>query len=279
MPIQARRFLRRMRGGAQAHLLEADDGRHYVVKFLENPQHRRILVNEWIATGLLKYLGISCPDVRLIDVTAPFLADNPEIGIQLGNSRRAVLPGWHFGSAFPGDPIRLAIYDFIPDSLLPKIANRQDFLGALVFDKWCANADARQAIFYRAKLGDSLKVGFVCQMIDHGYILNGPHWEFIDSPLQGLYFRHEVYTDVTSMDVFARWLQLVEHFPEEVIDETYRAIPESWLPGDERTRLEDLLARLLRRRQRVADLVEACTTGRVNPFPNWGKSKSSAAWR
>ena len=56
MPIQARRFLRRMRGGAQAHLLEADDGRWYVVKFLENPQHRRILVNEWIAGGILPYV-------------------------------------------------------------------------------------------------------------------------------------------------------------------------------------------------------------------------------
>ena len=38
-----------MRGGAQSHLIEADDGRFYIVKFQNNPQHRRILVNEWIA--------------------------------------------------------------------------------------------------------------------------------------------------------------------------------------------------------------------------------------
>jgi hypothetical protein len=47
MPASARRLVRKMRGGAQAHLIEADDGHFYVVKFRNNPQGRRILVNEW----------------------------------------------------------------------------------------------------------------------------------------------------------------------------------------------------------------------------------------
>src|ERR1035438_6617674 len=46
MPLTAVRHVRKMRGGAQAHLLEADDGKWYVVKFRNNPQHRRVLVNE-----------------------------------------------------------------------------------------------------------------------------------------------------------------------------------------------------------------------------------------
>jgi hypothetical protein len=58
MPVNARRFIRKMRGGAQAHLLEAEDGRYYVVKFVNNPQHRRILVNELIASEFLQYLQI-----------------------------------------------------------------------------------------------------------------------------------------------------------------------------------------------------------------------------
>ena len=57
MPVDARRLVRKMRGGAQAHLIEAADGHCYVVKFLNNPQHRRILVNEWIASVFLRYLG------------------------------------------------------------------------------------------------------------------------------------------------------------------------------------------------------------------------------
>ena len=37
----------------------------------------------------------------------------------------------------------------------------------------------------------------------------------------------------------------------------------------EKQDIEKLLERLLARRKRVADLVEDCRKGRVNPFPNW----------
>ena len=61
MPIQARKLIRKMRGGAQAHLLECADGGFYVVKFVNNPQHRRILINEWLANSFLRYLQIHVP--------------------------------------------------------------------------------------------------------------------------------------------------------------------------------------------------------------------------
>ena len=75
-------------------------------------------------------------------------------------------------------------------------------LGVLVFDKWTGNADARQSIFLRARLreyvptfqGHALRVGFLAMMVDHGYIFNGPHWSYADSPLMGLYFRTSVYS-------------------------------------------------------------------------------------
>src|SRR3954468_1738028 len=104
MPLKARRFIRKMRGGAQAHLLEAEDGQFYVVKFLNNPQHRRILVNEWIASVFLRYLGISTPEMAVISVTAAFLEANPEVHFQLGSRREPVELGWHFGSQYPGNP-------------------------------------------------------------------------------------------------------------------------------------------------------------------------------
>jgi hypothetical protein len=143
MPINSIRLIRKMRGGAQAHLLECDDGHFYVVKFRNNPQHRRILVNEWFASVFLNYLQISTPPTAIVNLTDEFLAKNPEIHIQLGSRRLAVEPGWHFGSRYPGDPAKVMVYDFIPDLLLDKIVNRQEFLGVLAFDKWTGNADAR----------------------------------------------------------------------------------------------------------------------------------------
>lgn len=276
MPVHARRAIRRMRGGAQAHLIECDDGVCYVVKFRNNPQHRRILVNEWVAGVFLRYLGIAAPATALIHVTGEFLEQNPEVAIQLGSKRIPIEPGRHFGSAFPGDPDRLAVYDFLPDALLPTVANLREFLGMLVLDKWMANADARQSIFFRARLREwapasgahPLKQSFVAQMIDHGYVFDGPHWGFSDSPLAGLYFRPLVYEKVTGLGDFQPWLEQVVHFPEEVLDDACRQVPREWIDGDE-TAFESLLEKLLKRRKRVPDLIDDCRRGRVNPFPNW----------
>src|SRR5271165_318705 len=118
MPVNARRLIRKLRGGAQSHLIECDDGGFYVVKFVNNPQHRRILVNEWIASVFLRYLEISTPATAIVNVSPEFLASNPEAGITLGSRKLAPEPGWHFGSRHPGDPSKMTVYDFIPDVLL-----------------------------------------------------------------------------------------------------------------------------------------------------------------
>jgi hypothetical protein len=260
-----------MRGGAQAHLLEADDGCWYVVKFRNNPQHRRILVNELLCSEFLEYLKISAPRTAFIRITPEFLAANPEVHLTLGNSRIQVGPGWHFGSRYPGDPERTAVYDFLPDALLGQVANMEDFRAVLVFDKWAANADGRQCVFYRAMVrrGEAGgRPGFVARMIDHGFAFDGPNWDFADSPLQGLYPRRMVYDPVRSLDDFQPWLDQVVHFPEEVMDRAWKRIPPDWIEGDEDA-LEQLLERLFERRQRLPDLLAACRSARVNPFPNW----------
>jgi hypothetical protein len=275
MPVDARRFLRKMRGGAQAHLLEAADGHFYVVKFLNNPQHRRILVNEWISAMFLEYLGISTPPVAMIRISEEFLAQNPDAHIQLGQQRQAPTVGWHFGSRFPGHPDRLAVYDFLPDVLLDKVENLPEFLAMLAFDQWISNADARQAVFFRARVNAPSKttgtqrLGFVAQMMDNGYVFDGPRWRLTDSPLQGLYFRPLVYRSVRGMADFEPWVERIRHFPEEVVDQAVKQIPPAWLEGDH-DEFERLLEQLLARRGRVPDLIQACRTGRVDPFPSWG---------
>jgi hypothetical protein len=276
MPINARALVRKMRGGAQAHLLECDDGEFYVVKFRNNPQHRRILTNEWIASVFLDYLEIATPRTAIVNLSADFLAANPEVHIQLGSRKLAVEAGWHFGSQYPGNPRKIMVYDFVPDLLLDKVANLKEFLGVLVFDKWIGNADSRQSIFFRARLQEwspsrtdrPQRMGFVAHMMDHGYVFDGPHWTFTDSPLQGLYFRPSVYQRVTSFDDFQPWLDRVMNFPEEVVDQALKQIPPEWLEGDEDA-LNTLLLKLMARCKRVPDLIRDSRRGRINPFPAW----------
>ena len=271
MPLTACRHVRKMRGGAQSHLLEADDGNFYIVKFRNNPQHRRILVNELVSEVFLKYLQISAAPAEFILVTPEFLAANPEIFIHLGAQHIPVAPGWHFGSRHPGNPEVTAVYDFVPDTLLGGISNLGDFLSILVFDKWMANADGRQSVFFRARVDDwqaGVKKAFVAVMIDHGFVFNGPNWDFSDSPLQGLYPRKIVYEQVRSLDDFEPCLSQVVNFPEDVVDRAFRKVPPEWLEGEE-DEFERLLEKLLRRRARVPDLIADTRRARVNPFPNW----------
>ena len=276
MPIRARNLIRKMRGGAQAHLMQGEDGAFYVVKFTNNPQHRRILVNEWLACSFLRYLQINVPETALIEVTSEFIADNPDLYFSIGPRREPVLAGIHFGSRLAVHPERVAIFDFLPDKLLTKVENRVDFLGTLIFDKWVGNTDSRQAVFFRAKARNwtpirgqaPARIGFFTQMIDHGYAFNGPHWQFQDSPLHGLYFRTSVYDEVRSLDSFQPWLDLVENLPIEVIDSAWREIPRQWLESDE-DELEQLLEALFKRRLRVAPLISDVQRQRAAAFANW----------
>jgi len=273
----ARRHIRKMRGGAQSHLLEADDGQFYIVKFQNNPQHRRILVNELVASVLLKYLEISTAETALVQVTEEFLRENPGVSIELGASTKPVTAGWQFGSRYPGDPSRVAVYDFVPDTLLHKVRNLADFLGALVFDKWVSNADGRQAVFFRARVREwlagsvhehALTLGFIALMIDQGFAFNGPEWSFTDSPVQGLYPRKLVYDGVASLDQFEPWIERVVHFPEQVVDQAYKQVPPEWIRGDE-DQFERLLEALMRRRKRVPDLISDTRRAKQSPFANW----------
>ena len=279
MPVNATRFVRKMRGGAQAHLLATDDRLKppfFVTKFAGNPQHSRILVNEWIAGKLLEHLRIATPDLEIVNLAAEFLRTTEDVHFQFGTGRKPVQPGWHLGSRFPGNPDTDAVYDFLPDSLLTQVHNVADFRGVLVFDKWVSNSDARQAIFFRRRIRDWIDTsaagpqqkGFIAQMIDHGYSFDGPHWEFADSPLQGVYTRPGVYAGVRTLDDFQPWLDWVRHFPETVVDSAYRDLPRRWIEGAEAD-LERLLDRLVARRARVEDLILSTVKGRPKCFPDW----------
>ena len=275
MGIYATAHLRRMRGGAQAHLVEASDGNHYVVKPQNNAQHRRVLVNEWVSAVILERLDLSMPPAAIVHFTEDFISAHPALTVQTGTSQRPVMPGRHFGSRFPGDPARLAVFDYLPDAVLTTVTNLAEFKGALVFDKWVSNSDSRQAIFFRARLkkwsdpeAHGNRMGLVALMIDNGYAFNGPQWDFPESPVQGMYFRKLVYDGVRNLDDFQPWLDRVRFFPEEYIDEAYRRVPPEWIDGEEDD-FEKLLESLLKRRKRVPDLIESCRSATSAPFPNW----------
>jgi len=67
--LRALEQTRRMRGGAQSHLMRCNDGYYDVVKFQNNPQHTRVLVNELLGTRLAARLGLPTTPLAIISVS------------------------------------------------------------------------------------------------------------------------------------------------------------------------------------------------------------------
>ena len=102
LAVQAVQHIRRMRGGAQGQLMLGSDGHAYVVKFQNNPQHMRVLANEYLASKLALAAGLTVPEVDIVEVGAWLIEHTQELEMDLGRTRERCLPGLHFGSRFVG---------------------------------------------------------------------------------------------------------------------------------------------------------------------------------
>jgi hypothetical protein len=263
--------IRRMRGGAQSHLMRCDDGYYYVVKFQNNPQHRRVLVNELLGTRLARRLGLPTVPVEIVEVSEELIRLTPELAMELPRARVPCQAGLQFGSRYPGDPREVALHDFLPDEQLRKVENLHDFAGMLVFDKWTCNTNGRQTVFLLegSDVPEQATARYETRMIDQGFCFNAGEWNFPDAPLRGLYARNRVYEGVLGIESFAPWLERLEkQMTERVLDEIHRAIPPEWYDDDYDALLR-LLAQLHRRRTRVPDLILEAKRSNRQPFPNW----------
>src|SRR6266404_2680160 len=279
--IKALEEIRRMRGGAQSHLMRCSDENYYVVKFQNNPQHRRILVNELLGTRLAALLGLPTTAVALIHVSEELIRLTPELCIEMPRARIPCQAGLQFGSRYPGDPRKLMLFDFLPDEQLREVENLHQFAGMLVFDKWTCNTNGRQTLFFREDLRPPHERGnshaahedrdreYETVMIDQGFCFNAGEWNYPDAPLRGLYARNRVYEGVTGMESFAPWLERVEKsVTERVLAEVIREIPPEWYDDDYDAVLR-LLEQLYRRRTQVPELLLAAKNTTRQPFPNW----------
>ena len=66
MYIKAVAHISQVRGGSQARIMLADDGKRYVVKFQGNPQCTRVLANDYLACRLARMVGLSVPEPVII---------------------------------------------------------------------------------------------------------------------------------------------------------------------------------------------------------------------
>lgn len=272
MPTEAVQHVRRMRGGAQAHLMRAADGHFYVVKFQNNPQHLRVLANELLATRIAESVGLPVPITDVIDVDNWLIRNTPELRIELAGNAVPCSSGLQFAARYVCDPTEGQIFDYLPESLMARVRNLDAFAGMLVLDKWLGNANGRQAVFSRK--GREKK--YTATFIDQGYCFNAGEWDFPDSSLRGVYARNCVYQEISGWDSFEPWLSRIERFNPEDVREIAEAIPPEWVSNDWPA-LERLVDAIIERRGRVRELIDGFRVSSRQPFPKWTAAGQKAA--
>jgi hypothetical protein len=262
--VLAVQHIRRMRGGAQGQLMLGADGHFYVVKFQNNPQHTRVLANEFLVSRLASAVGLTAPEVDLVEVSSWLVEHTPELEIELAHMRVRCRPGLQFGSRFVGGLMPGQVVDFLPEEQLTELRNLGEFAGILALDKWTGNGNGRQAVFTRKQRERRYRAVF----IDFGYCFQAGEWRFEDAPLRGVYYRNDVYREVRGWESFEPWLTRLETLPADTVWEAANQIPPEWFGGD-LGEMEALVEKLLARRSRIRELIEGFGKSDRMPFPRW----------
>jgi hypothetical protein len=277
LAVLAVQQIRRMRGGAQGQLMLGADGHVYIVKFQNNPQHVRVLANELLATRLAAAAGLTVPQAEIVEVSSWLIENTQELEIDLGRSRERCRPGLHFGSRFAGGLMPGQVVDYLAEDQLLDVKNLEEFAGILALDKWTGNANGRQAVFTRRQRERRYRAVF----IDFGYCFHAGEWRFEDAPLRGVYYRNDAYRRVTGWSSFEPWLTRMETMPAEVVWNAANEVPPEWYGGN-LADMEALVEKLLARRSRIRELVEAFQNSDRRPFPDWEAGREEIveeAWK
>jgi hypothetical protein len=269
--VIAIQHIRRMRGGAQSHLMLASDNHLYVVKFRNNPQHVRVLANELLATRLAAAVGLAVPPCEVIEVTEWLIQNTPDLTIELRGGAQRCQAGLHFASRWVGGLMPGQTVDYLPQEQLLEVRNLGEFAGILALDKWTCNINGRQAVFQRGRRERRYKATF----IDQGYCFHAGDWKFIDISMGGVFAENTVYRGVAGWASFEPWLSRIENLTAETAWGIAEMIPPEWYGGD-LSALEVLVQRLLVRRERVRELIVAFRESARQPFPNWGVEREKS---
>jgi hypothetical protein len=205
-------------GGSLPAVVETDDGRAFVVKFLGAGQGKKALVAECLGAGLAQVLGLPVPDAAVVSLAEGFGIGEPDPEIQ--DLLRASV-GMNFGLAY------------LPGALAFDPAADRDFSPELAadivwFDAFITNIDrtARNTnlLLWRERLW----------LIDHGAALYFHHaWSGWENRVQSAFpqIKDHVLLHLAG-DLNAADARMRPRLTEQALQAVVDAVPDEWL-GDE----------------------------------------------
>src|SRR5262249_22121711 len=135
------------------------------------------------------------------------IANSPELRIEDAVKSSPCASGLQLASRYAADPEQDHVFDYLPETMVQRVQNLEDFCRVLTFDKWTSNSDGRQAVFVKRRAARLYQAMF----IDQGYCFNAGEWTFSDSPLRGAFARNYVYEHVGGWSSFEPTLCRIEN--------------------------------------------------------------------
>lgn len=227
-PISVEWVLRSLPGSSLAQLALCDDKNSYVIKCGNNSEGSNTLANEVIADLLMNALNLPTAQWRIATYSSsaacPFHHSKCDL---------------HFASELLKPSSNGRLYSFLPGSFVPRIENRPDFIGALVFDIWAGSTDVRQAVYVEDHKNRTFKAVF----IDNGHLFGGPHWKFTLRPGTAICLDYTVYNDLLDPEVIEAWIARIETIVPSILPGIMRAVPRQWYKGNAVALQDTLLSR------------------------------------
>ncbi len=239
-------FVSKLHGCSQPSIVMSTGGELWVLKWRSGGSPDAAL-KEVVGTELMAAMGLPVPRWSAILVTDEFLDRFPEAWFERSNGEW-IRPeaGLHFGSSLTLSANDLPTYQVIPRSWHNRVANRRDFVGALVADLWANNCDRRQCLFLSS--GGSLRASF----IDHDCCLGGFSGEAVTSARQLTMPNPELYRDALDKSVLAEWMGRVDGLSADVVERILARIPGEWADA---AALQRTFGQLAARRKRLDGLM------------------------
>jgi hypothetical protein len=248
--LSANKHIRKMKGGSQSILVQANDGKYYVVKMTGNPQGANTLANELLGSLIAKSVGLPVAEGKGIYLSDSFIDSCPDLWFELPSGRCRPDKGLHFASLFVGQPSGpKRPSEYISPSRIDTIANRDAFLGMYILDVWANHQDNRQAVLLRRSLDETQEVFF----IDHGHMFGGSEWNFQERPGVALHTERAVYSDLWQDAHIAEWISHFQTVVPDVLSWSTCIAPSRWYNGD----LNSLIGVLTDRLASLTELVQA----------------------
>lgn len=261
--VNAFRPIAPMKNGVTKPYILSCSGDEYVVKFLQNPDGDKVLINEFICANIAKMFDLPLADPALIKIDEQFIEDyGEEISNHVG---KEIKPGIHFGTKLIKN-----VYPINTSQILKQTINTDIIPSLILFDHIINNSD-RNSNMGNLLFDYDRKMLVV---IDHSHVFDiGALWDEhqlkirIGEKISPLDMTGRIYNKlvpyIDGHNPFSGVIYKIEYISCESLSNIMNKIPQTWnINNNEKVALVDYLS------DRIERVDEILTS--IKPFlPKW----------